>query len=103
MISAWQLPPLIGTMGLTPIIVLAHFFLFCNVFRVGTKRELIWTAVFLLNCTGWTSLDRFQWLYVLGIQAPVTLGVILSAIYGRDYHGIGARKINPHLDEYLNG
>ena len=30
-------------------IVAGHFFLFCNIFRVVRRRELIWSALFVLN------------------------------------------------------
>ena len=34
-------------------IVLGHFFLFCNVFLVPRRLELIWAGFFLVNCAFW--------------------------------------------------
>src|SRR6266478_3813499 len=39
-------------------IVAVHFFLFCNVFRVIRRRELIWAALFILNVGFWLLLGR---------------------------------------------
>ena len=42
-------------------IVAGHFFLFCNVFRVARKRELMWAVAFVLNVACWLVLDRLNW------------------------------------------
>lgn len=86
----WALRPVIAEWSLLIPLVVGHFFLFCNVFRVGTRRELAWTAVFLVNA--------FVWLIHLGsgpttlalAQAPVTLVVIGLAVRDPDYHGLGS-------------
>jgi hypothetical protein len=88
-IATWGMWPVLGeTAALLPI-VLGHFFLFCNVFRVPRLPELLWSGAFVANVGGWLALGQFSWLLVLGVQSPVTLIVILAAVFQRDYHGVG--------------
>ena len=85
------------------LVVLVHFFLFCNVFRIQRKYELIWAGVFVLNYAGWTLNHHFSWLAVLLTQLPITVTLIFLEIRNSRYHGIFARKINPNLEKYLYG
>ena len=81
--------------------VVGHFFLFCNVFRVRRSYELAWAALFLVN-TGWRlNQGAFGWNPTLLWQLPVTLVVLLAEIRSPRYHGIGAQRLNPKLEEYL--
>src|SRR5437899_12307034 len=57
-------------------IVAAHFFLFCNVFRLARCREMIWAALFILNVGFWLLLSRLGWFRVLACQLAVTVGVL---------------------------
>lgn len=83
-----------------PCVVL-HFFLFCNVFRVRRNYELLWAVVFLIN-VGWhlSQAELGVWPSLL-LQLPVTVAVILAEMVSRAYHGIGARRLNRQLDDYL--
>jgi hypothetical protein len=85
----WSTWPLLGKMSILFPVVLGHFFLFCNVFRIPRKPELWWSAVFVVNVGVWLSLSLFTWPKVLLTQSPITLLFITMAIFGRDYHGIG--------------
>ena len=89
---AWRFLPSAAPLFL---VVLAHFFLFCNVFRVRRSSELVWGAVFLVNVVGWLALSEFHWLGVLALQAPVTIVVIALEIRSSGYHGVLWRRINP--------
>jgi hypothetical protein len=92
-----------GTIVLFPV-VLGHFFLFCNVFRIARRLEYIWSGVFLVNYLGWALSGGFSWLGVLVIQTPVTISLILLMIRSPWYHGIFAGKWNrDHLRDYLAG
>ncbi len=82
--------------------VVGHFFLFCNVFRIRRSLELWWAAIFVINTAWWLAQGQTDWLPTMGYQAPVTLVVIIIEMYSPWYHGIGARRINRRLDEYLN-
>jgi hypothetical protein len=83
-------------------IAAGHFFLFCNVFRVVRRRELIWAALFVLNVGLWMLLKRLDWFTVLACQLPVSVGVITWEIKSPGYHGVFANRLNPRLLEILD-
>jgi hypothetical protein len=81
-----------------------HFFLFCNVFRVRRKPELAWTGIFVLNVAAHSFLaDTMNMWSVCGLQAIVTVVLITREVSRPDYHGLLSRKINGHIDDYLEG
>lgn len=84
-------------------VVLGHFFLFCNVFRIHRRKELLWAGAFLVNVAFWVKEGRIDWSGVLPVQSPVTLGVIVWEMRGPWYHGVLARRINARLDQFLKG
>ena len=83
--------------------VVVHFFLFCNVFRVRRKYELLWAVLFIVNTGMWLWYRDFSIGKVLACQSIVTVKVISAEVFRPRYHGIFARKINRRLDEYLEG
>jgi hypothetical protein len=91
--------------GLAWVVAVAavHFFLFCNVFRVARRRELIWAALFIMNVGLWLWLGRLDWFNVLACQLPVSVVVIAWEIRTTRYHGIFADRLNPTLTDYLEG
>lgn len=100
----WLAWPWIGSMALVFPVALGHFFLFCNVFRIPRRPELIWTGVFIVNAYGWFFAGRFNWLGVLAVQTPLTIFFIIRAMLSPSYHGIGANWINRrHIQAYLSG
>lgn len=82
---------------------LGHFFLFCNVFLVWRRWELLWAATFVANVAAHVSMGSISGLSVLLWQLPVTCYVIVRQIRSPWYHGIAAGRLNPQLNEYLNG
>lgn len=84
--TAWKS---VGSLAWLFPIVLGHFFLFCNVFRVHRSSELTWAGLFVLNVGLWVSLAQLNWAGILGVQTPFTLLAILRALLSRDYHGVG--------------
>ena len=91
-------------MSLLVPVVLVHFFLFCNVFRVTRRYELVWAAVFVVNLLAWrAAAGRFTWPTVLLVQTPVTLAVIALEMRSGRYHGVGWRRINPNCVNYRPG
>lgn len=83
--------------------VIAHFFFFCNVFRLARRRELIWAILFVVNIAFWLLQGNANWFNTLACQLPVSTGVIAWELKSRRYHGILARRLNPALDDYLAG
>jgi hypothetical protein len=84
-------------------IVAGHFFLFCNVFRVMRRRELIWAAAFVVNVGLWLSLGRLDWPNVLACQLPISTGIIAWELKASRYHGIFADRLNTRLADYVAG
>jgi len=79
---------------LTPF-VLGHFLLFCNTFRVGGERSLLWIALLFANTLAWAYFGNFSWSGVLLIQCVFTLLLIANCLVGKNYHGIACDRINP--------
>jgi hypothetical protein len=72
---------------LAPLYVGFAFFLFCNVFRVGNRREPLWYLAFVA-AAGWGLFhpERFWWV-VLIVCEPVKIGLIVYTLFRPDYHG----------------
>ena len=99
--AAW---PAVGSLSLVFPYVLGHFFLFCNVFRVGRPPELIWAGIFVLNFGIWMTAGKFEVTAPLLAQIPVTILIILLECRLPTYHGVLSRSINSrNIDRYLNG
>jgi hypothetical protein len=92
----WVLWIAVGQVGLLLPVVLGHFFLFCNVFRVPRRGELIWAGLFVVNVCLLAYFGLFVWWQVALLQLPVTVLVVTLAVLRRDYHGLGWSKIRPH-------
>lgn len=84
-------------------VVVGHFFLFCNVFLVWRNLELLWAAVFIANVLLHVAMGDLGWWPACGWQLLATVAVIARQMRSPWYHGIFARRINPRLDDYLNG
>ena len=76
------------------VVVALHFFLFCNVFRVLRRRELIWAAFFVGNVGLWTVTGRLSPFNVLACQLPISVGIIAWEIKAPRYHGVFAEWLN---------
>ena len=102
-VLTWMLRSL-GEMVLMFPVVLAHFFLFCNIFRVRQNYEFIWAGVFMANFGYWAVSNKFSWTNVLLCQAPVTAAFISAEMFSKRYHGIGSRWINAkYVELWVNG
>ena len=91
----WGLVHWRGALGWLPAVVLGHFFLFCNVFGIGNRRELIWAAVFIVNALAWSLTGSVRWGPILLTQTPVTALLCLRAIFDPRYRGIFCRPPRP--------
>lgn len=85
--------------------LLMHFFLFCNVFRVTRRPELIWSGVFIVNfMINSASSYVVNWPAICAIQLPITAYLLWRETTKPWYHGIACRKWNAeHIDAYLRG
>jgi hypothetical protein len=93
--ATWMLRDALREMALLPGVVLLHFFLFCNVFRVRRSYELVWAATFIVNLLAWQIAGAMSWGRVLAVQLPITLLAIAAEMRSRRYHGVAWRWINP--------
>ena len=98
--AAWDAFTPMG--GVIPFAV-GHFFLFCNVFRIHRRKELLWAAVALVLWPLCASAPQMAWWWPFAAQTPLTIALIAWEMRGPGYHGILARRLNPRLDEYLQG
>jgi len=81
-----------------------HFFLFCNVFRISRRSELIWAAVLVLNAVAWHLAAKFSPLGIIAAQLPLTALLLWLETRRPSYHGIACRRWNSeHVDAYLRG
>lgn len=92
----------IGSMGWLPAFVVLHFFLFCNVFRIRRKPELIWATCFVLLAGFLVTAEQFAATTLMLCQFPLTVVLIVRDIRHPAYHGVFARRLNPRLDQYLS-
>lgn len=86
--TVWGLSELGNVAWIFPF-VLGHFFLYCNIFRVPRKPELVWAGSFVLIATICLIAD-VSLLHAMWIVLPVTLGVLIYSIRLPTYHGMGS-------------
>lgn len=100
MIGAFVVGTQVWWAGLVIGFVVGHFFLFCNVFRIARKPELIWAAVFTV-LTGSTVLTGMPgWIATFALSFFVAVVLIYLETKKPHYHGIGWQRINPGLREW---
>lgn len=99
----WMLAGPLGSFTWVILFAFAHFFLFCNIFRIHRPKELLWatTSVFSIAIGSWSG--EPDWMCILAMQSPLTVAVIAWEMRGPWYHGILASRINRRLDDYLDG
>lgn len=80
--------------------VFFHFFLFCNVFRVPRRLELIWAGIFTALVFSAAASPWFPWPAAIASIAIATVAVIILSIRLPSYHGILWAQLNPSLPEW---
>ena len=78
----------------------AHFFLFCNVFRISRPLELLWAGVFLILAGSTVVWNAPGWPATVIVSACVAVAVVVAEMRKPSYHGVGWRRINPRLPEW---
>jgi hypothetical protein len=91
--QVWWLGVVIG-------FVVGHFFLFCNLFRISRKPELIWAAVFTCLTASTIILGQPDWIVTFSVSLLVALVLIYIETRRPHYHGIGWQRFNPGLFEW---
>ncbi|TWT85266.1 hypothetical protein Pla123a_00730 [Posidoniimonas polymericola] len=93
------------TAGFSPFVpfVVFHFFLFCNVFRIPCRPELLWAGVFLIHTTVWLWLGTVSLPWLFALQSVFTFALLACELRRPTYHGVLSRRFNPRIDDYLAG
>jgi hypothetical protein len=74
-----------------------HFFLFCNVFRIARRPELVWATVYVLLVTCTVAFGLPSWACSTAIAFAVGILLIARETRKPDYHGVGWKVLNPNL------
>lgn len=77
--------------------VVVHFFLFCNVFRISRRPELIWAAAFTLLAASTFFTGIPGWNLTVACSLLFTVVLITRETRKPYYHGIAWSKLNPNL------
>lgn len=86
--------------GLIIAMVVGHFFLFCNVFRLPRFLELTWAGVFVLVCILVLFGDAPNWPVWLAVICACTVVIVSAAMRMKSYHGVMWHRINPDLPKW---
>jgi len=77
---------------LLPLYVGFTFFLFCNVFRLRTKEEFVWTLFFLLSSFMTYTFFHAHWVAItLGFSSLLQAVLIGFAVRSSGYRGVFAK------------
>ena len=77
-----------------------HFFLFCNVFRMSRRPELIWATVFVI-LSALTLIQEFPgWPITVGSSFAIAVALIALETRKPSYHGVGWQRLNPNLPQW---
>jgi hypothetical protein len=79
--------------ALVPAHVVATFFLFCNVFRIGRRQEFTWIAAYGATIFATVWMDLPFWWTVLPISTACTAAAVAWGWASGSYRGIGARVV----------
>jgi hypothetical protein len=99
----------IGSAGLAAIMpwigaaiafVIAHFFLFCNLVRMGRRFELLWAALFLVLAALTILRGQPAWPITFAISFAGTVLLIALELRRPSYHGVFWQYVNPNLSQW---
>ena len=83
--------------GFVVAFVIAHFFLFCNIFRIARPLELVWSGIFIALAYCTITFEKPSWLITIVGSLIATTIVIAIEMRKPSYHGILWQRINPQL------
>ena len=86
-----------SSIGFVIAFVTGHFFLFCNVFRIARRLELVWGAAFTLLVGATETTGYPGWSTTIAISLTMTIVVVAVEMRKPSYHGVCWRRINPNL------
>ena len=89
-------------LSLISFFAVSHFFLFCNIFRIRRKPELLWAGVYVLLCYLKNFTYFNNWLLPIGLSISLSSLLIFLETKHPSYHGVFWRKFNPKLESWFN-
>ncbi|MBL9151045.1 MAG: hypothetical protein JNK37_01090 [Verrucomicrobiales bacterium] len=92
--------PMLPEAAFLTVFVVGHFFLFCNVFRIGRKSELYWAGTFIASAGSTIVFGMPGWIIVAAFSLGLAACFIGWEMRLPSYHGIGWRRLNPGLEEW---
>ena len=87
-------------LGVAIAFVIGHFFLFCNVVRMGRPRELAWAGLFVALSAATETVGFPGWLISLSVSFVATIVLIALELQRPDYHGAFWQHVNPGLRQW---
>lgn len=87
-------------LGIAMLFVLAHFFVFCNVLRLGRLLELVWAVLFVLLAGSTLLVGVPAWGFTFILMLAVTVVLAVVQVFRPSYHGVLWRQINPDLPQW---
>ncbi len=99
-VAVFSISPIVLWLGFAIGFVVAHFFLFCNVFRISRTPELIWASLYLTLAISTLAYEQPGWLITTLIMVCISAVLIAVEMRKPSYHGIGWRRINPGLRDW---
>ena len=82
------------------VFAVGHFFLFCNVFRISRRLELVWAAIFIVLIGGSIFVQTPTWPVTVVVTICATIAVVFIEMKKPSYHGIFWKQINPRLRDW---
>ena len=89
--------PRIWWLGFVTAFAVGHFFLFCNVFRISRRLELIWAATFITLSLLTVFSGHLTWTAASLLSLAATTFVVGVELRKPSYHGVGWNHFNPNL------
>lgn len=99
-IASFWLWPTAWWIGFIVVFVVAHFFLFCNVFRIARTLELIWSGIFVVLTYCTIMFGTPTWAITIAVSLLTTAVLVAIEMQKPSYHGILWQRINPRLREW---
>jgi hypothetical protein len=76
------------------------FRLFCNIFRISRRLEMLWACVFIILVLGTVTLGVPAWPVTVSSCLAVTVVVVTIEMRKPSYHGVLWQRINPELPNW---
>lgn len=83
-----------AVIAFVPLHLCAVFFLFCNVFRIRTRQEMVWVGSYVASAVYSMVTGENFWPLVLLVTTPMIVVVIAWAVVSGGYKGIFASSGN---------